>query len=336
MTQQTKPSKPVVTSHSIGTTFESCPRRFEFAHVYGVQGRGRINYAADVGTALHEAIQGWARIYLAPDAERNDTTKQLALDAGVYELLKWFPWVEEELELEAGKPSAQQRSFNRALALYFSACESKWWDDWELALDDKGEPIIERAYRIEYQSLPKFTDHNGVERYIVQQGKIDFGLAHRKTGEIRVGDIKTTNKHPSKFEASWRFSGQGAGYGIVLGAAAGYNWRDHGLNVTYLVCHFPGVNDEMGPVIPLTFFYSPEEIEDKIMTDRDQHLRMIHYGERGWWPRKTSGCESWGSVCPFFDVCHRRDHSFIDKWLASSDDHEEKDRVYDAGWSFIA
>lgn len=325
----------VVTSYSIDTTFESCPRKFEFQHVYGVGAVGESGYAADVGTALHEAIQAWAMVALTEvgDADESREERQArAVDAGLYALMEWWPWVLEAMGIEEKRAAVSQRSLNRALALYHAVISDSWWDAWELVYDDEGTPCIEVPFRIDHTSMPTFTDHRGNERYFATQGKIDFVLRHRQTGEFRVVDLKTTNASVQSLDAKWRFSGQGPGYAVVLSQVLGLPWREKGLTVTYLACVFGNLDDLHVAPEPMTYTLSPADIEDKLREDYDRRSRMLSYGKMGWWPRRAGACESFGRVCPYFSVCHRRDSKFIDKWLAVSKEYQRSSRIYEAIW----
>lgn len=323
---------PLVVSHSISSTFDSCARRFEFQHVYGVVGRGDYGFAADVGSALHEAVQAWARVWLHPSSPRDSETQEQALNAGLFALMLHWPWVLEDIEFAAGSQVSTVRSFEKSLLLFYATIESPWWSAWELALDHDGEPCIEIAWRINHASMPTFMDHRSRNRNLVSQGKIDFVLRHRKTGSYRVVDLKSTVKSPKAVEAAFRFSGQGVGYAKVLGAVLGIPWREEGLTVTYLAMLFGNQSTLPELPIPLNFYYDPEEIEDMLRNEDDRLRRISSYGKQGWWPRTTNGCESFGTVCHFFDVCGRRDSEFIDRWLSFSNDFEERSRIYDPKW----
>lgn len=330
-------SLPVVVSHSINNTFDSCARRFELGHVYGVTARGGASgLAAEAGTALHEAVQAWAAIALHPSSPRTEQTQEDAIDAGLYTLMLWWPWTLEDIAREDKKAAATQRSFERTLLLFMSVVESDWWQQWEVAVDRDGELCIEVPWHITHESMPGFVDHLGRHRYFVTQGKIDFVLRNRRTRALRIVDLKTSVKSIRELEASFRYSGQGAGYAIALNAMLGLPWRDTGLEVTYLAAIFGTATEFPEPVEPLNYYYDPEDIEDMLRTNEDRLLRMQSYGSRGWWPRKSSGCDMFGSICMFFDICSRRDSAFIDKWLRFSPDYVESSRVYVPKWRMIA
>ena len=323
--------KDLTTSYSIVETFESCPRRFEFAHVYGYQLAlsAQKTYAADVGTALHEAIQAWAAIRLM--ADRGIGREVEAEEAGLMALLRWWPWVGEILETPE---KLAVRSLSRAIMIFYTVIESQWWDQWEVLVDGDGKPAIEIAWKITHASIEGFIDHDGHQRQFVTQGKIDFILRHRHTGEIRVVDIKTTTDAPRTMDAKFRFSGQATGYATVVAAVVGHDWREHGLKATYLCCPF-GTADSLPEMTPVTHAYSPADIQGLIADNTLRFRRMREYGNLGRWPRRASGCISFGSTCAYYNICHRDDSEFIKNWLDFTEVIQPRERIYDAQWMLV-
>lgn len=321
---------PIVTSHSIDGTFNSCERKFEFAHVYqrvpDVEDSG---YAADAGTALHEAVQAWASHYLHPDNTRTKESYKAATDKGLYAFLRFWPYAQEYYALVEKKPIAKQRSLEQALDLFFVIIQSDFWEEYELAILPDKSPAIEIPWRIIHESAGIHLDAFGRPRVIVTQGKIDFVLRHRKTGIVRVVDLKTTVKANETAEASYRFSGQAVGYSIVLSGAAGFNFSG-GVEVIYLIANFLSQS-----MTPLLFRISAEEVHDYIVTRNDLLSDIRRNLERGFWPRTQHGCESWGSPCSYLKVCHLRDPKTLAVYLDDeTGGFKEKTRIYAPQWVF--
>jgi hypothetical protein len=110
--------RAIVTSHSIDGTFESCERRFEFMHVWQQSPEGgTTGFAAEVGTALHEAIQAWARLALFPGRDRH-AKNPIAIRAGLYALMRFWPWSLETVSLQMSKAGIKQRSLGEAILLF--------------------------------------------------------------------------------------------------------------------------------------------------------------------------------------------------------------------------
>jgi hypothetical protein len=327
---------PIVTSHSIDGLFEFCPRKFEFAHVWlQVPESGTTGFAAEVGTALHEAVQEWSRLALLPGRDRHNQN-QMAIDAGLMALLKWWPWTLETVSLRMGKAGAKQRSLGEGIDLFYRIIEDPFWESWELIHIDGFGMSIEVPYRINHVSIGTFPIPYGRAGYLVSQGKMDFILRNRYTGEIRVFDLKTTVKDKRAHEAAFRFSGQGPQYAIVVAHGLGFNWREHGTKVTYLVSNFASADGSEDPSVVLhTYDYDSEYIQDAIDAKHDRLMRMKTYAERRHWPRRTHGCDSFGKPCAYLGVCQRRDEDFIGQWFAFERFHE-KGRIYDPIWELEA
>jgi len=310
----------IVTSHSIDGTFESCPRRFEFRHIYQQLPVNEIvGLAAEVGTALHEATQEWTK-------ERDDDASDIAL-------LKWWPWILEEKRRDAGLVD-YKRTLENALMLLDRIRSDPFWDDWEVARLPNGEHAIELPWRINHTSLGSFPHPiTGKAVFLATQGKIDWILRHRRERwRYMVCDLKTTILGEPAQQASFRFSGQAGQYGLVLSAAIGHDWQTKGMEVTYLVAEFGEYGEP--EVRPMTHKLEPLEIWDAIESKNERLDRMIRMGNNGFWPRRSHGCAFYGTPCGFLDICHRRDPEFLDKWFRFDrpDEFKKESRIYEPYW----
>lgn len=322
-------AEQIVTSHSIDGTFESCPRRFEFLHMWLKAPESESDsYAADVGTALHEASQQFLRC--AHSKSMQDTA--LAEEEAAMTLLKWWPWeVEDRMRRES--KAIGQRTIGNAFLMLDEIQNSMAWRDWELVEIENFGPAIEVPYRIIHKSFGTVPTPRGTQAFFVTQGKMDLILRHRMTRKYRVWDLKTTVKSIPAHDASFRFSGQGGLYGLVLSHALGVDWKQHGLEVTYLMAYF---SPENGPTVyPLDYALDPEEIQDAIDVKLERLQRMKDYAIRAHWPRRAHGCEFYGTPCGFLDICQRRDESFIKEWFKfeeASGRFKHYSRIYEPVW----
>lgn len=325
---------PIVTSHSIDGTFQFCQRKFEFTHVYQRvpdYAGGGVGLAAESGTAIHEAVQAWASIWLDPANEQEPELWVRAVDAGLYALIQWWPWITEKLAFADKKLAAKQRGLDESLKLYHTIVQHEYWKDFELAVLPDGKPAIEIPWRVVHRSFGVMPDSTGRPRVLVTQGKIDFILRHKPSGVLRVVDLKTTVKMPESLVSSFRFSGQALGYSVVLGGALGINWRE-GITVAYLTASFMDF-----AIRPITFYIPGHEIEDYLMTRQDMLFGMVRNLNREWWPRRLHGCDSWNSSCHYLDICQQRDSRFIDAWFSRDDvPFVERPRIYETIWDFSA
>jgi len=325
MAQPVIPKEPkyVVTSHSIDGTFESCPRRFEFRHIYqrvpATEPRG---LAADVGTALHEATQEWTKDY---DNDRSDLT-----------LLRWWPWQLEAAREDSGMKD-HKRSLGNALLLLDRIRRDPFWDDWEVAILPDRSHAIELPWRINHLSLGSFKHpQTGEELFLATQGKIDWILRHkRERNRYMVCDLKTTVLDEAAQQASFRFSGQAGQYGLVLAQALNLPWQEQGLEVTYLVAEFSEFGEPI--VSPLHHKLDPMELWESLEAKNERLDRMIRMGNKGFWPRRSHGCAFYGTPCGFLDICHRRDPDFLEDWFSFDQERFRKEsRIYDPLWTIDA
>lgn len=328
--------RPIVTSHSIDGTFVSCPRKFEFMHVWQQMPEGgSTGFAAEVGTALHEAVQAWARLALFPGRDRKAHIG-LAIEAGYRELLKWWPWTLEIVSLQEGKAGIKQRSLGEAILLYERIINDVFWESWELVDIGGFGMSIEVPYRIVHSSLGVVQLPNGQFGYFVTQGKIDFVLRNRYSKEVRVFDLKTTVKDERAHEAAFKWSGQGPGYAMVVGEALGVDWRRQGFAVSYLVSNFASADGSEDSAVRIyTYDYTPDLLEDGLETKHERLELMKWYADRGKWPRRTHGCDAFGSPCAYMKICARRDNDFIRKWFAF-EGFSEATRIYEPIWELMA
>ena len=323
---QIKRQLEVVTSHSINGTFDTCARKFEFQHVIRqLPEGGTTGFAAEVGTALHEATQAWAREYYFGDPDA-------AYETGLYAMMRYWPWALETEALLAKKAGITQRGIGNAVLLYEEIIENRFWQDWELVSVPGFGPAIEIPWKIVHTAMGSAVTPDGLELTFATQGKIDFVMRHRTTKEIRVIDLKTTVKDELLHRASFRFSGQGPMYAFIIAAALGFDWRVNGLKVSYFVANFPTTTE--GPEVNLrTYALTPDEVVDGLEILHERLGRMHRYATIGKWPRTAKGCESWHQPCPWLDVCASRDLNYIKLWFAF-EGFEVRERIYDPIWVF--
>lgn len=303
----------LVTSHSIDGTFESCARRFEFRHVAGViPDIEDSGFAADAGTAIHEALQDWAR------HGRN-------LEKAYLTLAKWWPWKVEDERLRQ-----DARNFGNAILMLDALVQHEFWDEWEVASLPDGTSAIELAFRINHHSLGSFLHpRTGKSTFLATQGKVDFILRNKVDGRLMVMDLKTTILGEDAHEAAFRFSGQAGQYGMVLSVAVGHDFRKYGLEVCYFIADFEPTGPKCKPFI---YELSADEVEDSIAAKNDRLDRMLKYARQQWWPRKSHGCNFFQKPCGFLEVCHRRDYEFLIPWFSADSRFKFKERIYEPYW----
>lgn len=293
-------------------------RRFEFRHVLGVvPDIEESGFAADAGTAMHEALQEWAR------AGYNE-------QAGYLTLIKWWPW-----DAEDRQERKTSRNFENATVLLHKLMNHPIWEEWEVAKLPNGELAIEVPYRINHTSLGSFMHPvYKEETFLASQGKIDFILQHRVKKTLMSVDLKTTMYEEAQHEAAFRFSGQQAEYGMVLSAAVGHDFLQHGLRVCYLIAAYEATGVSINQ---FEYTLSAEEVQDAIRTKRGRLEQVLRHARENWWPRRSHGCTFFKQNCGFLDVCHRRDYEFLIPWFAGEEtSFKFKERIYDPFWTLEA
>jgi hypothetical protein len=315
----------LVTSHSNDGTFDSCPRRFEFIHAWRRSPpRESGTYAADVGTALHEAVQEWARTDSA--------------DLGAVKLLREWPHVDERYRRLTSK-AIGARTLGNGLLLYDRVVNHHWWADWELVSIKGFGHAIEVPWLIIHESLGPIIMPDGKRAYIATQGKIDFILRNRHDRRrLRVLDLKTTEKDVPAHEAAFRFSDQAGLYALILDHVMDSHWHETGLDVTYFVAYFGSLDNEMA-ISPLDYTLNPMEVQELIDVKLERITRMHTYASHGRWPRRSHGCEFFGTPCGFLNVCQVRDPVFLKDWFGfdlARGEMIEYMRQYDPVWVVLA
>lgn len=323
----------VVTSHSIDGTFESCPRRFEFYQVWEkVPAFVESGWAADVGTALHEATQGWARM------RADGVEPETALNLAKMRLLREWPWLMEEYRASEGLPIGE-RTLGNALLILQDIVSHEFWQEWELVKVDNFGWAIEIPWRIIHESIGLVKTPYGMA-WLATQGKIDFILRNKRTGEYMVVDLKTTVKPAESHATLFRWSGQAGLYAIVLAHVLGLPWKEQGLRVNYFLAAFASSTSIFDNVIrPMIYTIEPSELEDMIDTKLERLIRMRTYANRGHWPRRQHGCDFYGKPCAFFGICGERDEKTLKNWFEfdiAKDSFEQNQRVYAPIWEIRA
>lgn len=305
------PTRHIITSHSIDNLFDYCARKFEFMTLWSKRPKresGKTTFAADVGTALHNAVQAWAAA--RADGKESGDAEQI----GYLELVIHYPW-EWEREQATGL-----RSFPMTVTLFDSIIRHQEWANWELVkVADKGW-AIEVPFLIVHRSLGEFRIKNGdMNAILATQGKIDFIMRHRITGMYATFDLKTTGIDEDLERAEYTYSGQQTGYSNVLHAMLGIQPEE--FQVMYIVAHF-----DMQTWPSISFFplhRDSEKVDDYWMGKMDRLHRMKAYAEHGWFPRTNGGCHSWGTECYFFDVCESRNYNTINAWFEGMNGEEQ-------------
>lgn len=288
---ETYPVDVLEISHSSLQSFHSCPRKLEFAKLYGFNLKSR-NAAGDGGNAIHKAVG----TYL--------TTK--SKDEAVYELMRAYP-----IDLQ------DNPLWNWSLeACYATLLSIIDWlnNNSQCELAKVGDKLaIEVPFLINIK--------HGIKGLlpVVYRGYIDFIFYNRIENTYTVLDLKNTTQNTNDFTPKYKFDSQCLPYGIVLKRALDEHLKS--LSVQYLVSKV----DLQPPAPQLLEFEKDEQDIHEWMQDLIMDLTSIKtYIETQWFPRRGSSCISFNRVCSYFELCHSRNLKTISLMLSSRDKPEEK------------
>lgn len=266
--------KPIVEiSHSGLNTFASCPKKFAFRKMIINYNEGRESgVAADVGTALHEAIQEYMR-------SRSTTEAMLRL-------AEFHP-----IELKHSS-DAPKYSLEASLITLEHVINEGTLDSYDLVYfekDGKRIPGTEVAFLVEIE-LEHLVFH--------LRGLIDLVLQSMVTGRIIAADIKTTTTQAlPTMEAKYKWDWQATSYGIPLNGLLGI---EHQFNVA-----IAGViqSDYEPKFVMPEYKRGPTDVDQYYHYLIDKCQTMQRYWLDGIFPRHPTSCIAYGKVCHYHANC---------------------------------
>lgn len=293
-------------SYSSLNTAESCLRKFEFNKLYPRKKRdSEEQYAADVGKALHKAVQDWM---IHGDEDR-----------ALWILMREFPYMWEYNQ------TRDDRSLEACVATLEEILDSVDMTEWELVsirLEPSEEfpegqivPAIEVPFEIRLNGL---TLADG--RPFVYTGWIDAILRHKGTGLIRTWDIKTNRSTLKDSTAKYKFDSQQIPYGIIVEHLQGNSIDE--FEVYYLDCFIDLVEPR---VTPYPFMKIHEDLQEWMMNTLLKVNRIQRSFQMDYFPRTDGGCMAWNKPCYFLDVCETRNREAIQTWLLEGEEIAEPD-----------
>ena len=286
-------------SYSSLNTAASCLRKFEFNKLYPRKPRDQEEqFAADVGKALHAAVQHWM---IHGDE-----------DAALWILMREFPYVWEYYQ------TRDDRNLEAAIATLEMIVDSVDMTEWELVEirleDGTVVPAIEVPFEIRLKGL---TLSDG--REIVYTGFIDAIMRHKGTGLVRTLDIKTHRSTLRDATAKYKFDSQQVPYGIIVEHLQGNVVEQ--FEVLYLDCFI----DLVEPRVTLYPFLKLHEDLQEWMMDTLLRIRQIQTSHQmDYFPRASGGCMAWNKPCYFLDVCETRNKDAIEMWLLEGEEPAEE------------
>lgn len=291
-------------SYSSLNTADGCLRKFEFNKLYPRKKRdSEEQYAADVGKALHKAVQDWL---IHGDEDR-----------ALWILMREFPYMWEYNQ------TRDDRSLEACVATLQEILDSVDMTEWELVSirleptekfpEGQIVPAVEVPFEIRLNGL---TLADG--RQFVYTGWIDAILRHKGTGLIRTWDIKTNRSTLRDSTAKYKFDSQQIPYGIIVEHLQG-NQIDE-FEVYYLDCYIDLVDPR---VTPYPFMKIQEDLQEWMMNTLLKVNRIQRSFQMDYFPRTDGGCMAWNKPCFFLDVCETRNREAIEIWLLEGEEIAE-------------
>lgn len=283
------------TSYSRRLTLHSCPRKFELSAKYNLVGRtNNVTFAFGhgVGAGIQYALAGYSY----------NKTMLEAILAYDYDYT------------DAGSPSEQRAKKNawsaiQAVSLFWKQYDAGLYtflDGWEVAefkdpKTGKLIPAVELTYVLEIAQ--GFTD----------EGHIDLVLYHPVNNRYMVVEVKTTGAKVVN-EATYKYSDQALGYGIVLDAIASDSGATASFDVLYLV--WKSVGKEL---IPMPF--------SKTVNDRARWFQQLvvditqiqDYIESDFFPHRGENCFEYFKPCQFFNTTCKLSKETLERLSAQND-----------------
>jgi hypothetical protein len=253
-------------SHSALQTLRSCPRKFEL---------DRLEYQPrDAGTA-HTAFGHALGAGIQSLFHKGD------LDIALFEAFN--AW---SCDLFDDIPGKKKSFFDAMIAIEkFYITQFPLMDEWELAYLKDGKPAIELGFAIR---LPMNFWYRGF---------VDAVLKHKKTGALRVLELKSTGAF-TVHESMYGKSFQGVGYSIILDSISTQMNVVSDYEVLYLVYKTASRTFEEMPFLKL-ISHRINWLHDLLLS-----VDMIALYKRvGRFPQNGDSCFSFGRPCKYYETC---------------------------------
>lgn len=272
----------LVLSGSTAASFASCESFFHNSRNF-LNPQGGPSHAADVGTAIHEALQHWL-------VHNND-------DQALFELLMHYPAATDHLN------AAKLRNLEAATSTVIDAMEAFRsrlpieYEDLEVATlrTKTGEtvPCTEIVFEIyvEQNILPEY------DVYIA--GAMDMIMYAPFDSTYIVADIKThRDSKASLIQEKFEFSNQTLPYHLVLSHISGEATTR--FDVLYWTCY---IDIEKPNSQFITYNKTQTDIEDYLVTFVKLLHRIRANIDTNHWSKSFGHCTNWARVCKYKDVC---------------------------------
>lgn len=291
-------------SHSALAQLNGCARKFELARLYENPSydRNQYDFAAEVGTAMHEGLQAFAR----------DGNKELA----ILRMLSLYP--HDLLSLQ----HRQDRDQWACVQTMDAAMEHEIFQESEVANVDQ-LPGTEVSFAIEFSNLVMADG-----RIPVYVGLIDLVMLRLVDQTFRAVDIKTHTNPNRNRDAEYRYNAQLVPYGLCISIMQEISLENLRFEVSYLdLCI-----DVCNPLIGEYAYSVDSERVQNWLVDFYMILQTVNkYLRASYWPQTMFGCTGfYGRACKYLDVCSETEPEVIQSQLLAGEMPEKRRQGFDA------
>jgi hypothetical protein len=258
--------------------------------------------ALTIGTGVHKALEIW---YSSPPEERtrSDLRSDQELDAllrgeevaassvriqSIQALLTYCAPLLGRTELGAREPSRVAEIVNNYFDHYID-------DDYEVALDEDGKPLIEKSFETPLRTQSIFFNGERYDFLLKLHGTIDMVLRSR-SGDIILADHKTAKSIGKEFISRLAPNHQYVAY--WHGAQ-----NELGLNPTQFMVNGIQIAKTKMDYKRLFRRVTSEDIYELAEAMTDACVRFIHHLEANEFPMSApDSCSMWGG-CRYHSLC---------------------------------
>lgn len=294
-------------SNSTVNLLHDCPKQFWFEQVATpahLVNRHSSSHAANVGTAIHEAVQAWLTVG-RPDDE----------DIALITLLQFYPYETENLT-----SSTKARSLEAAVSATFALIEyiRANYGHADLLMIQRPEELQPRP-AIEVPFVMHFTNQFTEDAYealnkpnMRYSGKIDIVFVIN--GKLIVVDIKTHKLNLKDLSPKYKYNPQALGYGLIMNSFLPDYQKDQDYQVEYLTVYV----DLAKPKVEVyTYLITPYQVREWLQGLLIDMKNIRLFNQSDFWPRNGNSCLNWNRPCTYFDICHMQDKDQIVAYLTS-------------------
>lgn len=277
-------------SHSSLKVLNSCPRKLQFNKFYNAQLANTESLPANVGTALHAAMQNY---YQFKDKER-----------AIWALMHKYPYHFKESAMGGRSLYAAYAVLQQLMLADTGALELAYFKD----AQGEDHPCVELCFQLDIVNFSLSDSENVPVSYI---GYIDLVMQNTLTGELLVYDIKTHRKNIEGLEVEYMFDEQCIPYALVVQHLL--NKQLTSLQVNYLACYI----DTLAPLVQTYPFMKTEsDIKDWAQGFVKSLYDIKFYYTNNWFPRRGgSSCTAYGNACKYASICQYRDDNIVQALL---------------------